>query len=86
MKRGENAGHVLPHVRVVRSLVKIGQTDAKGAFSSTVPAAVQSGWKTASLRAAVFIQARGVGAISGAASVPFVAAPLPLAAADFLPR
>ncbi len=79
VKRGENAGRTLPHVRVVRSLVKIGQTDGAGAFSVAVPAAVQSGWKTASLRAAVFVQTRGLGPITGAASLAFTAA-------DSLPR
>jgi hypothetical protein len=87
VKRGENAGHTLPHVRVVRSLVKIGQTDAAGAFSASVPAGVQAGWKPASLRATVFVQTRGLGAITGAASLPFIAAaPSALPAADLLPR
>lgn len=87
VKRGENAGHTLPHVRVVRSLVKIGQTDGAGAFSVTVPAAIQAGWKAASLRATVFVQTRGLGPITGAASVSFIAAaPLPLTAANSLPR
>jgi hypothetical protein len=70
VKRGENAGHTLPHVRVVRSLVKIGQTDESGAFSASVPASVQAGWKRAAVRATVFVQSRGLGAITGAASVP----------------
>jgi hypothetical protein len=73
VKRGENAGHTLPHVRVVRSLVKIGQIDETGAFSASVPATAQAGWNRAAVRATVFVQARGVGAISGAASVPLVA-------------
>lgn len=76
--RGENAGHTLPHVRVVRSLVKIGQTDGAGAFAVTVPVATRSDWKTGALRVAVFVQARGLGPISAAASLPFAAAdPLP---------
>lgn len=78
VKRGENAGHTLPHVRVVRSLMKIGQTDGGGAFTVAVPAAVKTDWKTASLRATVFVQSRGLGAITGAASVPFAAAANPL--------
>jgi hypothetical protein len=76
--RGENAGHRLPHVRVVRSLVKIGQTDGAGAFAVNVPAAAKAGWQAASLRATVFVQARGLGVITAAASRPFPAAnPLP---------
>lgn len=87
VKRGENAGHTLPHVRVTRSLVKIGQTDAKGTFAISAPAAAQAGWKTAALRATVFVQTRGLGPITGAASLPFSAAkPLALPAADLLPR
>jgi hypothetical protein len=78
VKRGENAGHTLPHVRVTRSLVKIGQTDASGAFAISAPAAVQAGWKTSALRATVFVQTRGLGPITGAASLPFAATnPLP---------
>jgi hypothetical protein len=71
VKRGENAGHTLPHVRVTRSLVKIGQTDDTGAITISVPAAAQAGWKGASLRATVFVQTRGLGPITGAASLPF---------------
>jgi hypothetical protein len=70
VKRGENAGHTLPHVRVVRSLVKIGQTDETGAFTASVRAPVQPGWNRAAVRATVFVQARGLGAIAGASSVP----------------
>jgi hypothetical protein len=86
VKRGENAGHTLPHVRVVRSLVKIGQTDDSGALTISVPATAQAGWKLASLRATVFVQTRGLGPISGAASLPFAARPLAVTTADFLPR
>jgi hypothetical protein len=53
--------------------VKIGQIDETGAFSASVPATAQAGWNRAAVRATVFVQARGVGAISGAASVPLVA-------------
>jgi hypothetical protein len=70
VKRGENAGHTLPHVRVVRSLVKIGQVDDAGSFNATVPTVFQPGWKSGSLRVTVFIQARGLGPITGAASLP----------------
>ncbi len=71
VKRGENAGHTLPHVRVTRSLVKIGQTDGTGAFTITMPAAAQAGWKAAALRATVFVQTRGLGPIAGASSLPW---------------
>ena len=78
VKRGENAGHILPHVRVVRSLVKIGQTDDNGALTISLPAEhvgadlqVRAEWKRAALRATVFVQTRGLGPIAGAASVPW---------------
>lgn len=78
VKRGENAGRTLPHVRVVRSLKKIGQTDGAGAFSLSVPAVTEATWQRKSLRATVFVQARGLGAITAAASRAFAAAdPLP---------
>lgn len=87
VKRGENAGRKLPHVRVVRSLIKIGQTDNTGAFAMPLIAATQPGWNTASLRATVFVQTRGLGPITGAASLVFPAPkPLPFAATNPLPR
>lgn len=87
VKRGENAGRRLPHVRVVRSLIKVGQTDSTGAFALPLIATTQPGWNTASLRATVFVQTRGLGPITGAASLRFTGAtPLAFAAANPLPR
>ncbi|TAK15095.1 MAG: DUF1223 domain-containing protein [Acidobacteria bacterium] len=79
VKRGENAGRRLPHARVTRELVKLGQTDSAGRFSMAVIAAPKPGWKVDSLRAVVFVQTRGLGPITGAASRLFPAA-------DLLPR
>ncbi len=87
VKRGENAGQRLPHIRVVRTLVKIGQTDGAGAFLFAATPTPRDDWKAANLRATIFVQTKGLGPITGAASVPFrVVEPRPLAAANPLPR
>jgi hypothetical protein len=56
---------------VTRSLVKIGQTDSAGSLTTSAAATAQPGWRTAKLRATVFVQTRGLGPITGAASLPW---------------
>lgn len=68
--RGENAGRVLYHAAVVRSLHKIGVAGAKGTAGFTGNARVKfkSGWDRKNLRAVVFVQEKKSRAILGAAS------------------
>ena len=79
VKRGENAGKSLPHTGVTRSLKKIGETSAAGAFSMTPSVSVERGWSVPALRVVVFVQATYQGTVSGASALRFAAAePLPL--------
>ncbi|MHB8756340.1 MAG: DUF1223 domain-containing protein [Candidatus Acidiferrales bacterium] len=68
--RGENAGHVLYHAAVLRSLHKIGVARANGRASFTGNALVKfkSNWKRENLRVVVFVQEKKSRAILGAAS------------------
>jgi len=69
--RGENAGHVLYHAAVVRSLHKIGVAGAKGqaaAFTGNARVKFKSGWDRKNLRAVVFVQEKKGREILGAAS------------------
>jgi len=69
--RGENAGHVLYHAAVVRSLHKIGVAGAKGqaaAFTGNARVKFKSGWDRKNLRAVVFVQEKKSREILGAAS------------------
>ncbi|HEV2618035.1 MAG TPA: DUF1223 domain-containing protein [Candidatus Acidoferrales bacterium] len=67
---GENAGHVLYHAAVVRSLHKIG--DAKGngntAFTGDARVKFKSSWKRENLRVVVFVQEKKSREILGGAS------------------
>ncbi len=58
---GENKGHKIEHVAVVRSLRKIGSVKKGGAFSQSFPA------PGAGQRAVVFVQQPDLGAVEGAA-------------------
>lgn len=71
---GENDGRVLHHSAVVRELRRLGQVH-DGAFSATVPLAIEKGWKRNDLRAVVFVQDAASGQIFGAASLPFTSLP-----------
>jgi hypothetical protein len=66
---GENGGHTLHHMAVVRDLRRIGEI-SNGNFSATVPLEVLKEWKRDDVRVAVFVQDRGKGKIEGAASRP----------------
>lgn len=69
VQRGENAGHKLVHVGVVRNLSKIGFVSATDApFTAEPTVALDKGWRRENLRAVVFLQEhtsrRVVGAVS----------------------
>ena len=69
--RGENAGHVLNHAAVLRSLHKIGVAQAKGdnaSFAGDSRVKFKSDWKRENLRVVVFVQEKKSRKILGAAS------------------
>ena len=66
---GENSGHRLTHVAVVRSLAKVGSLEARQLFSRDVAAKLEPGTDSFALRVIAFIQEPGPGKILGAASV-----------------
>lgn len=69
--RGENAGHVLNHAAVLRSLRKIGVAQAKGdktSFAGDARVKFKSDWKRENLRVVVFVQEKKSRKILGAAS------------------
>lgn len=68
--RGENAGHRLAHVGVVRSLTTVGNlADARdGAFDTETVVVLKKNWRRENLRAVVFAQERGSRRILAAAS------------------
>jgi hypothetical protein len=68
VSRGENSGHKLTHVGVVRRLTKIGELGA-GAFSTDTAVALDKSWRRENLRAVVFLQERGSRRVVGAASI-----------------
>ncbi|HLW54876.1 MAG TPA: DUF1223 domain-containing protein [Candidatus Angelobacter sp.] len=65
---GENNGHELRHAAVVRDLRSLGSLHADS-FAATVPLKIKKDWKRSDLRAVVFVQEPGGGAIDGAASL-----------------
>src|SRR6266849_7138995 len=67
---GENGGHRLTHVGVVRSLTKVGSVDAKKSFDADVRLALNASDDPANLRVIAFVQASGPGKILGAAVQP----------------
>jgi len=69
--RGENAGHVLYHAAVLRSLHKMGVAEAKGgaaSFAGNARVAFKSKWNRKNVRVVVFVQEKKSRAILGAAS------------------
>ncbi|MDJ0364189.1 DUF1223 domain-containing protein [Hymenobacter sp. H14-R3] len=55
--RGENAGQLLRHATVVRSLRPLGEVPATGTFEAAPTLALAAGWNPAHLRAVVLVQA-----------------------------
>ncbi len=53
--RGENSGHTLHHVAVVRTLLLAGKTDAQGALTRDLPVLLKAG-DSGALRVVVFLQ------------------------------
>jgi hypothetical protein len=67
---GENGGHRLTHVGVVRSLTKVGSVDAKRGFDADVRLALNPSDDPANLRVIAFVQAPGPGKVLGATVQP----------------
>ena len=63
---GENGGHRLTHVGVVRSLTKVGSVDTKKSFGADVRLALNPSDDPANLRVIAFVQASGPGKVLGA--------------------
>lgn len=69
--RGENAGHMLYHAAVLRSLRKVGVARAGGAaasFTGDTRVKFKSSWKRENLRVVAFVQEKKSRKILGAAS------------------
>lgn len=64
---GENAGHRLTHVSVVRTLLKAGSVEAAQAFSKDVEVPLDTDVLSVNLRVIAFLQEPGPGRIRGAA-------------------
>lgn len=64
--RGENSGHTLRHVAVVRTLLLAGKTDAQGAFTKDLTLPLKDG-DNGSWRVVVFLQESGSKRVVGAA-------------------
>jgi hypothetical protein len=67
---GENGGHRLTHVGVVRSLTKIGSVDTGKSFDADVRLALNPSDDSANLRVIAFVQASGPGKVLGATMQP----------------
>jgi len=70
VRAGENEGHRLTHVGVVRSFTKIGKVDTKTSFGAEVRVSLNLGDDRANLRLIAFLQASGPGKVLGAAVQP----------------
>ena len=70
VSKGENAGRVLKHTGVVRSMTRIAEIDPRKSrgYSATLMTQAARNWNRSRLRAALFLQSRETQAISGAAS------------------
>jgi hypothetical protein len=69
VQRGENGGHRLQHVAVVRNLKKIGKTESGQGYSKDMSLDTRS--LSHAARLIVFLQEPGQGKILGAAVTPF---------------
>ena len=70
---GENSGHRLVHVSVVRSLTKIGALGKGQHFAQDAQVKLEPGSDPSNLRLIAFLQEPGQGRVWGAASLPVVA-------------
>ena len=70
VRRGENAGRVLTHVAVVRSLAKAGTIDHGGAFSKDLKLSTAN-TNHRDLRIVAFIQETGTGRVVGVGAARF---------------
>jgi hypothetical protein len=64
--RGENSGHILRHVAVVRTLLLAGKTDAQGVFARDLSLPLKD-VKIGAWRVVVFLQDSGSRHVLGAA-------------------
>jgi len=64
--RGENSGHSLHHVAVVRTLLLLGKTDAHGVFAKDLTLPLKDG-NSGAWRVVVFLQDSGSRQVLGAA-------------------
>jgi hypothetical protein len=67
VKRGENAGRILRHVAVVRTLTQVGTVEANNAFSKDV-AVSTANTTLQNLRVVAFVQEGVAGRVLGVAS------------------
>jgi hypothetical protein len=67
---GENGGHKLTHVGVVRNLAKVGSIDTKKSLDADVRLALNPSDDPANLRVIAFVQASGPGKVLGATMEP----------------
>jgi len=67
---GENAGHVLNHVSVVRKWLALGRIASPVPFHDAPLVALDAGWDPRHVKVVVFVQELGTGRILGAASIP----------------
>jgi hypothetical protein len=67
---GENSGHRLAHVSVVRSLTRIGRLKQGQVLAQDVQLKLEPGSDSRNLRLVVFVQEPGQGRVLGAASMP----------------
>jgi hypothetical protein len=67
VRRGENAGRILKHVAVVRSLTQVGTIDQGGTFSKDLKLSTENA-NQRNLRIIAIVQEKGVGRVLGVGS------------------
>jgi hypothetical protein len=67
VKRGENSGHTLTHVAVVRSLKPLGKIKHGAAFAQEVSVPLDKDMDPSHYRLVAFVQQQGQGKVIGAA-------------------
>ncbi len=67
---GENAGHKLAHVAVVKSLTKVGVLQQGQSLAQDIQVKIDSGWDIHNLRLIAFVQEPKQGRVLGATAVP----------------